>query len=86
MWSSPRRRSAIDAVAAIRPLAEVSKSWRDAFQEPMQQRRQLLPQYRREVFECGETIRGLQIMYHSNFRLREAIDDISDMSQSDDSS
>ena len=61
-WSS-----AIDAVVATRPLAEVSKSWRDALRKTMKLRRELLGQYKRERIRSGSTIYELQNLFHSNF-------------------
>jgi len=52
-------------VAAVRPLSEVSRSWRDALREPMQVRRALLGEYKGQKAKSSETIRDLQMLYHS---------------------
>eukprot|EP00629_Pelagomonadales_sp_RCC1024_P012387 CAMPEP_0119283662 /NCGR_PEP_ID=MMETSP1329-20130426/28903_1 /TAXON_ID=114041 /ORGANISM="Genus nov. species nov., Strain RCC1024" /LENGTH=195 /DNA_ID=CAMNT_0007284337 /DNA_START=164 /DNA_END=748 /DNA_ORIENTATION=- len=57
--------SAIDGVAAVRPLSEVSRSWRDALREPMQVRRALLGEYQSEKTKSGRAIGDLQMLYHS---------------------
>ena len=54
-------------MVATRPLAEVSKSWRDALRKTTKLRRERLAHYKREKAKVHSIVRELQNLFHSNF-------------------